>query len=671
MRDIQKQAAETNTTDLGPIQSPRSATSWRAIALGSILTAIHVVCLLYLEEFCGVSGPSRITPSRVALISTAVCILFWLIVLNGLYRRFRPNTAFVQGELLTIFSMISIGSTIAASDMIPVLVHLMMEGTHSADNSNGYATKVLPFLTDWAHVSDPAAIKLFYQGHSSLFANNHYKLFVAPFFWWSICIFCFLLLAFCANTIMRRQWSRNEHLNFPITQLPVAMTSPHAGGLLSNRLFQVGFAIAGGLTLLNGIHFLYPTIPNLPITDITDVRWWIKDPVWDAMDWTPVNFYPFAIGMAFIIPLDLLFSLWFFTWVWKAERMASVALGIPYSPWTLSPGWPYYAHQMIGVWLSLLGISLWTARAHLRGVLKQVLRPGTGIDDSTEGIRYRTAVIGIGIGVIGMIGFFIAVGITPFIVIPYILMMLGYCVVIARVRAELGPPIQDMTGSGPDRIIATFAGPFTFGARSWLNFKIFTFWMHRESSTTYPSGMHMDALRLGEIGGGLNRRYWITLLLVCFSSGLLAFWADLYFGFHKGRSIWGGVMGQCGATCGWNGITASLEDLTSRPNWAEIIAMFVGSGFTFALYIVRGLGINMPLHPIAYLLTVGTTLPRFWLPMLIAWIIKLTVLRYGGLALYRRVLPFFFGLIVGQFVIGVGWFILGMILGIRTFTFYA
>lgn len=661
----------SRTLDVGDVTRPRSAASWRALTLGCALTAVHVIGLLFLEEFCFVSGSSRITPSRVSLISTVVFLLFWLIILNTIYHRVRPGRALSQGELLTIFSLISIGSTLASSDMVPVLIHLMMEGTHTADASNGYAVKVLPYLADWAHVSDPVVVKSFYEGHSSLFANGHYRHFVGPFFWWSICIFCFLLMSFCANTIIRRQWSRNEHLNYPITQIPVAMTSQQSGGLLTNRLFQVGFIIAGGLTLLNGIHYLYPVVPNIPITDITDVRWWIKDPVWDAMDWTPVNFYPFAIGMSFAIPLDLLFSLWFFTWVWKAERMVSAALSIPYSPWTLSSGWPYYAHQMIGVWMALLGISLWTARSYLRDVLKQALLPGTGVDDSGEGIRYRTALIGIIIGMTGMMIFFIVMGITPLIIVPYVFMMLAYCVVIARVRAELGPPIQDMTGSGPDRVIATFISPLAVGARSWLNFKILTFWMHRESSTTYPSGMHMDALRLGEISGGINRRFWIAVLLVCFGSGLLAYWADLYFGFLKGRPMWGSIMGRCGAVCGWNGITASLEDVTSRPNWGEIVAVFIGAGLSLGLYIVRGLGMNLPLHPIAYLLTVGTTLPRFWLPMMIAWAIKLAVLRYGGLSLYRRVLPFFFGLVIGQFVIGVGWFVIGITLGIRTFTFYA
>jgi hypothetical protein len=56
--------------------------------------------------------------------------------------------------------------------------------------------------------------------------------------------------------------------------------------------------------------------------------------------------------------------------------------------------------------------------------------------------------------------------------------------------------------------------------------------------------------------------------------------------------------------------------------------------------------------------------------MLIAWIIKALVLRYGGLRLYRQALPFFYGLILGESVIGCGWPIVGLITGMPTYSFW-
>ncbi|MBW3623733.1 MAG: hypothetical protein KY468_10040 [Armatimonadetes bacterium] len=40
------------------------------------------------------------------------------------------------------------------------------------------------------------------------------------------------------------------------------------------------------------------------------------------------------------------------------------------------------------------------------------------------------------------------------------------------------------------------------------------------------------------------------------------------------------------------------------------------------------------------------------MPLFVSWLIKVLILRYGGLSGYRRALPFFFGLVVGEFTAG-------------------
>jgi len=45
----------------------------------------------------------------------------------------------------------------------------------------------------------------------------------------------------------------------------------------------------------------------------------------------------------------------------------------------------------------------------------------------------------------------------------------------------------------------------------------------------------------------------------------------------------------------------------------------------------------------------------FWLPVLIAWLVKGGIVRYGGMSTYLRLCPLFFGLIVGEFSQAVLW----------------
>jgi hypothetical protein len=40
------------------------------------------------------------------------------------------------------------------------------------------------------------------------------------------------------------------------------------------------------------------------------------------------------------------------------------------------------------------------------------------------------------------------------------------------------------------------------------------------------------------------------------------------------------------------------------------------------------------------------------MPLLLAWLTKALLLRYGGVRTYQASLPFFYGLILGQFIPG-------------------
>ena len=44
-----------------------------------------------------------------------------------------------------------------------------------------------------------------------------------------------------------------------------------------------------------------------------------------------------------------------------------------------------------------------------------------------------------------------------------------------------------------------------------------------------------------------------------------------------------------------------------------------------------------------------------WLSIFLAWLCKATILRYGGVRAYRALLPFFLGLILGEFTTACLW----------------
>ena len=60
----------------------------------------------------------------------------------------------------------------------------------------------------------------------------------------------------------------------------------------------------------------------------------------------------------------------------------------------------------------------------------------------------------------------------------------------------------------------------------------------------------------------------------------------------------------------------------------------------------------------------------FWLCVFVAWLSKLCVIRYGGMNAHKQAIPFFLGLILGDYTIGALWSLLGLYLGVPAYKIY-
>jgi len=73
----------------------------------------------------------------------------------------------------------------------------------------------------------------------------------------------------CAASILRRRWADDEHLAFPVIAVPLELTREGAP-LLQNKLLWFGFAVPCFLHSLNSLHYLFPTLPFMPINQVKD-----------------------------------------------------------------------------------------------------------------------------------------------------------------------------------------------------------------------------------------------------------------------------------------------------------------------------------------------------------------------------------------------------------------
>ena len=637
--------------------------TFRAVMLG--LALIPLCCMWVVQsEIVWYSGQ----PTTTSLFYHVVFILMLLTGVNLLVRWRLPHWALDSGELLTIYLMLCLASAVGGHDLIEILVPMLVYPHWTADPGNRWGDLMLPHLPKDLVVTDIEVIRGAFEGDSSMYRLEVLRAFAGPLFHWFIFIFAMVLAMTLLNVILRKQWTQNEKLAYPVIQIPMEMTG-RARSLLWSKLFWVGFGVAAAVNIVNGLQHFFPNIPQLPIVHAINLGEYLTEKPWNAVGTSWVSFYPFAIGLGFFLPTDMAFSCWFFYLFWEGQRVMASAMGV-----RDMPGFPFINEQTAGGFIGISLIALWVSRRHLKGVLKTVLgRPG-GVPDHDEPVSYRVSLLGIA-GVMVFLFLFsrFKLGMTPGIIVIFFGIYFAISLAVARMRAELGPPAHDLHYAGPDQILTTVKGPVNLrgGPGNPLgNLVGFSYyWFFNRAYRAHPMAHTLEGFKIAERKSLRANAVFVAMMLAVAVGILSAFWAMLHVLYRHGMD--GSILGP-GRHFGQepfnrlNGWILSPQE----PNQPALVALIVG-GLTVALLgVFRMRFAWWPFHPVGYAVSGSWSMEQLWFPLLLSWIIKVLILRYGGVKAYRPAVPFFVGLVLGEFFVGSFWNLWGIVFGRTVYHFW-
>ena len=314
-------------------------------------------------------------------------------------------------------------------------------------------------LPEWLTIRDEKTLNAFYEGDSSLYIGHHLKTWFVPVASWVSFIFVLIVVMVCINTLLRVQWTERERLTYPIIQLPLEMTHTRSG-FFKNRLMWLGFGIISVIVTVNILNSLYPSIPYIPIKRQNIHQYFTHRP-FNAIGPTRISFYPFVIGISFLIPLELLFSCWVFYIFYKLELIFGSIMG-----WRNLPRFPYAGERGFGIYVGVLVFLLWRGRAHFTGVVRHLFSArasASRLDDSREPMPYRLAVAGMVLGMIFLAVFSYKAGMSLWMIVVFFGVYLFLGIMITRLRAELGFMVHDMIGNEPHNMIIAGCGTRRLG----------------------------------------------------------------------------------------------------------------------------------------------------------------------------------------------------------------
>jgi len=328
------------------------------------------------------------------------------------------------------------------------------------------------------------------------------------------------------------------------------------------------------------------------------------------------------------------------------------------------PNFPYLNQQSTGAWIGLFFVVMWTSRSHLKNVFRKIALNASDVDDKTEPFRYRTAFWGLALGMGVITLFCYRAGMSLAIILPFFIIFFALSTAIARVRAELGPPTHELVGMNPGNMMVDIIGTRRIGANNLSIFPLFWFFAGR-GYRGHLMPHQLESFKMAEQTRMDSRRLWLAMVIAMIVGSLSAFWALIHLSFRDGLDLI-----PIGHDSGVFRLLESRLSHLSDGDPGATTFMGIGLAFTFLLMFMRMRFLWWPLHPAGYALSTNFGIDYIWSCLLFSSIIKWCILTYGGMGTHRKAVPFFFGVILGEYCMGSFWSLLSVILQQRTYDFY-
>jgi len=630
---------------------PRIRLTARTVVIGLICVAALSAITPYNDYYL----QSTYIAGNFLPTGSIVVLLLLAFVVNPVMRAVRAR-AFSVGELATIWSMIIVASGIPTAGLWRYVIPQMVAGRYYTTSANAWDELLVPYGSAWLTPQMPEAAEWFYEG---LPAGR-----ALPWGAWALPLATWVVLALvvyfcfsCLVALLRRQWVEAERFTFPLIQMPLeVMQDPQAGRIFNafirNRVVWLGAAVPIVLHTLAGLAVFYPSVPSLELHNF--FREALSSPPWNAIRGdTAVHIYPAVTGLTYLLSSEVAAGFGFAFFVDRFQRVMLQLYKLLPSSVAISDT---ITHEAYGATLALVLIALWTGRRHWRHVLDCAL--GRAVQGGEEMLTYRVAFWGLVLGSCALAGGLSFLGMPAWMTIPFVGGLFMMCIGISWAATNGGLPLVQLRYFPTSPILSAFGGDF-FTPREAISTALLEQGLARDlRENPMPSLMNSQKLAT-ELG--LPKR---DLFLACAAGTLVAIFVAMYAWLRLSYDI-GGVRLARGtflyhAQFPWHRCTEWLQ-IGLEPRFSNLVATGIGIALFTGLQFGRLTFGWWPVHPIGLIVMRSWCLQHFWFPIFLGWLLKLPLVRYGGLHAYNRARPFFLGLILGDMLMAGVFAVVGFV----------
>jgi len=610
----------------------------KAVTYRSLLMGI---CFSIFVNICSPLTESRAFSnfSWSYLPEGAVIPFLFLLFFNFLFSRLKPQRALNPGELLLIFAMALVANSTPIF-LTCMFLSAIASPLYFASPENKWQEDLIPYMKPELILNDKLAAKWFFEGLPEG-EKIPFKAWFTPLSHWLPFFFILFLASYIVILLFRRYWIENEKLAYPLMQVPLSLVERGGReGPFRKPLFWIGVSIPFLIMAEQALHLYIPALPSLPVDHLGCLDW----------GWMPVRGQPLlcfnflAFGVAFFVPTDVLCGIWFFYVLSLFEeavfRRFAIATG---SGGMFVWGNAAIAWQSLGAFLVFTISSILLARRHIVRLLMSIFRKNY----SEEELIPPRLILPLLLLSIGYLLFWLHRSGMPLVIATtFLLLVLLIYIGLARIVCQAGifyivPPViaQNICIYGFGSEVIGHKGMVALGlSYSW----------HGDTQDVF-SVFASEGAKLWE---GKQAKGWHFSIALLISAGIgliVAPFFVIHMGYQQGSLTWNTWIFKTWGPDTYGQVLSQIRNPFGFK--AEYFLWALGGAFLMLLFTYLHLRfVWWPIHPIGLAVASSFTLYAVYLSAFFAWLVKILLLRWGGLRAFNKAMPLFIGLIVGHYL---------------------
>ena len=648
--DMTQSAPAIQTTEAS-LRRPYEGLTLRSAAFGLGLSALINLAAPYSKHFLR----STYLASDFMPLGLVFPFLFLVTVINGTLKALRRSWGLTQPELIVVFAMGLVATAIPTVGLTGTLLTTIASPYYYATAENGWAELFHGTIPQWlAPIGDEgAAIRWFFEGLPKD-QPFPWQVWVTPLFWWLSLIAAVYFACVCMVVIVRKQWIEQERLPYPLVEVPILMTE-EAGRpgflppFMRSRGFWIGFSIPCFIVVWNIGGYFWPHWPTIP-TSGQPISFGREFPP------VPVRIYFPVLGFAYLINVQVAFSIWFFYLLGVLQVALYNRLGLQMGTAAVyATNHPAMGWQGFGALVVMVSWGLWVARGHLRDVWRKAWRNAQDVDDSEEMLSYRVALFGFLGAAVYAACWLYASGMSLLCLALFLPAVFLLYLAITRIVVEGGLVFVRMPMIAQPFVLHTLGTNVNLSLPSMVSLAFSYTWFSDIKCTFIVAAGHASRM-VDRAGVGRKAILWgigssvVTALVV--STGY-----TLYMGYQIGAFNMDRWLFQSAGLIPFDAMARNLRN-PFDPDLKRLGFMGMGAAIMAILNILRYRFTWWPLAPLGFPICSVQMVRNTAFTIFLAWALKVILLKIGGNHLYKRAMPVFFGLMVGYYTgLGIAWIV--------------